>query len=317
MTYYFFIWIIFSFTGLTYGAETVMTYREEKPKYLYKILSYRNWKASELTKVLQLTSDDDQFIHLAKEDQLENILLKYFSDADQVVILKVVTDQLQGELVYEANPGGSSKYYHLYRGFIPFTSIVEVKICYNKHSCCGGLEIVQMGHPVLRQIARNLSKEEILSSKIQELIQKMQATMRAAPGIGLAAPQIGEPLQLAVIEDMDHGHLTAEMLKERDRHKVPFHVIINPKLFIEDAETAEFFEGCLSIPEFLAVVPRAKAIRVECLNEKAEPVVIHAKGWYARILQHEIDHLNGILYLDRADSSTIMTQTVYNKSLKR
>jgi uncharacterized protein (DUF952 family) len=72
--------------------------------------------------------------HLSKQDQLERILSKYFQDVDQVVILKVSTNQLQGELVYEANPGGASKYYHLYHGFIPFTSIVEAKICYNKHS---------------------------------------------------------------------------------------------------------------------------------------------------------------------------------------
>jgi len=291
-----------------------MTYVEERPKYLYKILSYRAWKASESTKILQLSVDDTAFIHLAKEDQLERIRLKYWPDAESLVVLKILTEKLQGELVYEANPGGASKYYHLYQGLIPFESVVEAKICYYKHCEC--IEIVQMGHPVLRQIARNLSKEEILSSEIQELIKKMQATMQAASGVGLAAPQIGKSLQLAVIEDRDLSHLTADELQEKDRFQVPFHVIINPKLFIETDKTCEFFEGCLSIPHFLALVPRAKAIRVECLNEKAEPVVIHAKGWYARILQHEIDHLNGVLYLDKAFYSTIMTQQSYQQVWK-
>jgi peptide deformylase len=145
----------------------------------------------------------------------------------------------------------------------------------------------------------------------------MKATMRAAPGVGLAAPQIGKPLQLAVIEDMDHSHLNAEQLAVRDRHEVPFHVIINPRLYIEEStDTAEFFEGCLSVPEFVGIVPRAKSVRVECLNERGEPVVIQAKGWYARILQHEIDHLNGTLYIDKAQLPTLITTENYVKLYK-
>jgi peptide deformylase len=90
---------------------------------------------------------------------------------------------------------------------------------------------------------------------------------------------------------------------------VPFHTIINPRITIEDggAAPAEFFEGCLSVTGFRAVVPRARAVRVECLNERAEPVTIQARGWYARILQHEIDHLHGKLYIDRMYSRSFMT----------
>lgn len=180
------------------------------------------------------------------------------------------------------------------------------------------LEIVQVGDPVLRQKARELNKEEILSPYIQELIQEMAQTMRDAPGVGLAAPQIGVPIQLIVIEDSLElqSRLTPEQLKERDRFPVPFHVVINPKIFFYDSEPVEFFEGCLSIKGFYGLVPRAASVRVECLNEHAEPVVIEAKGWYARILQHEIDHINGMLYIDRAHAKTLTTSPNFEKYWK-
>lgn len=168
------------------------------------------------------------------------------------------------------------------------------------------LGIVQVGDPVLRQVARELSIEEIKSPEIQDLIETMKEVMRKAPGVGLAAPQIGKPIQLAVIEDMNLSHLTEEQIAERGRSQVPFHVIINPRLYLE-GENLEFIEGCLSVAGFAGVVPRAESVRVECLNEKGEPIVIQAKGWYARILQHEIDHLNGMLYIDRAQLRTLMT----------
>lgn len=178
------------------------------------------------------------------------------------------------------------------------------------------LNIVQIGDPVLRQTARELQKEEILGSYIQDLIKEMAATMRNAPGVGLAAPQIGIPIQLIVIEDLAeyHGYLTPEQLKERDRTPVPFHVVINPKIYLDDSMApVEFFEGCLSIDGLCGLVPRAASVRVECLNENAEPIVIDAEGWYARILQHEIDHVNGILYIDRADTRTLTTPENHKK----
>ncbi len=292
---------------------------EETPQYLYKILSLRNWQLSQSKDSVALSADDEAFIHFSKEDQVDRIVSKYWAEAPQIVILKIATDQLQGNLVYETNPGGNAKYYHLYQGLIPLASVVESKIIYRKplQNCSQQTrELVQMGDPVLRVPARELSTQEILSPQIQDLIEVMKATMRAASGVGLAAPQIGEPLQLAVIEDLDHAHLTAEQLQERERSQVPFHVIINPKLYVEGADTAQFFEGCLSIPGFMGIVPRALSVRLECLNEKAEPCTITAKDWYARILQHEIDHLNGILYLDRALLPTIMTEENYSKYWK-
>lgn len=171
------------------------------------------------------------------------------------------------------------------------------------------MEIVQTGHPVLRQVARPLTVEEIRSESTSRLIEEMRDTMRAAPGVGLAAPQIGLSLQIAVIEDRSDylEGVPKEELEVRKRSAVDFHVIINPKLFIEGDEAVEFFEGCLSVDGFGALVSRALKVRVECLNERAEPITIRAEGWYARILQHEIDHLNGYLYIDRMQSRTFTT----------
>jgi len=171
------------------------------------------------------------------------------------------------------------------------------------------LKIVQTGDSVLRQQGRLLSREEIRSPRIQELIESMRDTMREAPGVGLAAPQIGESIQLAVIEDRAEylADLSAEQLAKAQRAAVPFHVIINPKLTVLDDQSVEFFEGCLSVEGFSAEVDRALNVRVECLNERGEEVTIDAHGWYARILQHEIDHLNGTLYIDRMKTRTFST----------
>ena len=163
------------------------------------------------------------------------------------------------------------------------------------------LKIVQVGEQVLRQVGRELSVEEIRSDKIQNLISMMHDTLRDAPGVGLAAPQIGESLQLAVIEDLPEysRNLTPEQMEERERTPVPFHVIVNPKLTGIGEPHVEFFEGCLSLNGFTAMVPRYRRVRVECFDELDHPKVIEASGWYARILQHEIDHLNGRIYIDR------------------
>ncbi len=171
------------------------------------------------------------------------------------------------------------------------------------------LTICQAGEAVLRRKARTLSRDEILGTYVQRLIESMRETMRDAPGVGLAAPQAGLPLQLVVIEDLPEymQKIPSEELAKRKRSPVPFHVVINPKLSIEGAEAAEFFEGCLSLAGFTTIVPRATRVRVDCLNEKAEPTVITAEGWYARILQHEIDHLNGTLYIDRMNPRSFST----------
>jgi peptide deformylase len=177
------------------------------------------------------------------------------------------------------------------------------------------LEIVQVGHPVLRQEARELTLEELASPRIQKLIEDMRETMRAAPGVGLAAPQIGEPLQLVVIEDPPdyHTKLTPEELVAREREAVPFHVLVNPTLTIRTEEMVSAYEGCLSFSGFSMIVPRARKVRVEALDENGQRVVKVATGWYARILQHEVDHLRGTVCIDRAETRTLTTTDNYAK----
>lgn len=180
------------------------------------------------------------------------------------------------------------------------------------------LEIVQVGHPVLRQRARELSLEELASPRIQKLIEDMRDTMRAAPGVGLAAPQIGEPLQLVVIEDPPeyHAKLTPEELAARERASVAFHVLVNPVLTIRTDEMVSAFEGCLSFSPFSMVVPRARKVRLEALDENGQRVVKVATGWYARILQHEVDHLHGVVCIDRAETRTLTTSDNFSAHWK-
>jgi peptide deformylase len=180
------------------------------------------------------------------------------------------------------------------------------------------LKIVQVGDPVLRQAARPLTADEIASSEIQSLIANMRDTMRDAPGVGLAAPQVGLSLQLAVVEDREEylKDVAPAQLTERERAPVAFHAIINPRITEIPGATAEFFEGCLSLAGFSALVPRARSVRVECLDENGQPRVIEASGWYARILQHEIDHLRGSLYIDRMRSRTFMSLENWNRYWK-
>jgi peptide deformylase len=180
------------------------------------------------------------------------------------------------------------------------------------------LKIRAVGEPVLRGRARPLRPEEILLPSTQELIAAMRETMHDAPGVGLAAPQVGQPLQLAVIEDREEylKDLSPEVLAERERKPVPFEVIINPVLTLESTSEVEFFEGCLSLPGLVALVPRARKVKVECLDAQGQPKVIRASGWHARILQHEIDHLSGALYVDRMRSVSLCSLDNFNRHWK-
>src|ERR1700733_11245513 len=137
----------------------------------------------------------------------------------------------------------------------------------------------------------------------------MHETMGDAPGVGLAAPQIGLALQPAVIEDRPEytKDIAADRLAERERQAVPFQVLINPRIVERSDEQVEFFEGCLSLAGFSALVKRSRQVTVEYLDQRGQPRRIEAQGWYARILQHEIDHLHGNLYIDRMDSRSFMS----------
>jgi len=181
------------------------------------------------------------------------------------------------------------------------------------------LPIVHAGEPVLRQPTRALSPKEIGSKEIQKLIEHMRETMRGAPGVGLAAPQVGLSLQMAVIEDRKeyYKEVSSEQLALRERRPVAFHVLINPRIQnAEEGQTVEFFEGCLSLPGFFALVPRSRSVRVECLDHRGKSKTIEASGWYARILQHEIDHLHGNLYIDRMRSRTFSSTQNWEKFWK-
>lgn len=180
------------------------------------------------------------------------------------------------------------------------------------------LKIVQTGEPVLRQIAHPLTKDEVLDDNIQRLIADMRETMRDAPGVGLAAPQVGLPLQLAVIEDREEylRDLQPEQIGEKERRPVPFQVIVNPMIMPTADTEVEFHEGCLSVAGFMAVVPRWRKVRVECMDQEGETRVIEASGWHARILQHEIDHLGGTLYLDRMLPHTFSTTDNFSRYWK-
>lgn len=168
------------------------------------------------------------------------------------------------------------------------------------------LKIVQAGSPVLRAAAQPVAPDQIRSREVRELIDWMRETMRDAPGVGLAAPQIGLPLQMAVLEDRVEllNSMPADVLAERGRRPVPFQVLINPRIRTSGVEV-EFFEGCLSLAGYTALVPRSLEVQVDCLDHKGEPLSFRAEGWHARIVQHEVDHLNGTLYVDRMRTKSL------------
>jgi peptide deformylase len=138
--------------------------------------------------------------------------------------------------------------------------------------------------------------------------------MHAAPGVGLAAPQVGVPLQIAVVEDGPErwGQVTDEQLAARERYALPFAVLVNPAIEPADGDDrASFYEGCLSVPGLTGVVARQRAVRVRALDEHGDPVDRVWSGWPARIVQHEVDHLHGTLYLDRVETRSLSTTDNY------
>jgi peptide deformylase len=167
-------------------------------------------------------------------------------------------------------------------------------------------QLGEAGGESLRKIAKNLTVKEIKSAKIRQLVEDMKVTMRTAPGVGLAAPQVGESLKIIVIEDMAarQNIFKPEILKERDRTIVDFHVMFNPELAQLTFDPLYFFEGCLSVKGCMRITPRVEKVRVNYLDAQGRPQQVEAKGWYARILQHEVDHLNGRLYVDVAEACT-------------
>jgi peptide deformylase len=155
------------------------------------------------------------------------------------------------------------------------------------------LEIVKHPNDILRRKAQSVGE---VDDDIRRLLDDMVDTMRAAPGVGLAGPQVDVPQRVIVVE---YG----EEPEDSENGKPPkkdLYTLVNPEITRSSTETEIATEGCLSIPGLVGEVERATSVTVKALNRRGQPVKIKAKGWLARIFQHEIDHINGILFIDRA-----------------
>ena len=155
------------------------------------------------------------------------------------------------------------------------------------------LKVARMGHPVLRTEARPLTRGEIRGADVQRLIDDMIETMTEYHGVGLAAPQVHEGLRLFV------ASIGKNDSDESEARPV---VVINPEITSVGTEIVEDWEGCLSVPEVRGLVPRAREINVRALDRRGERIELHACDFPARVLQHEADHLDGILFFDRMRS---------------
>ncbi|MFF7651347.1 peptide deformylase [Streptomyces sp. NPDC007983] len=167
---------------------------------------------------------------------------------------------------------------------------------------CRPLPIVSAGAAVLRQPALPYDGQ-LSGGRLERLLRAMRETMHNAPGVGLAAPQIGVPLRLAVIEDP--AEVAAEVREARGRVPQPYRVLVNPSYEPLGDARAAFFEGCLSVPGWQAVVSRPERIRLRGQDETGRELDEEFTGWPARIVQHETDHLDGVLYLDLAETRSL------------
>ena len=163
------------------------------------------------------------------------------------------------------------------------------------------LKVARMGHPVLRATARPLDKADIRSAPIQKLIDDMIDTMREYHGVGLAAPQVHESVRLFV------ASLDARDRAEDDESEPEPIVIINPEITVIGSEVVEDWEGCLSIPDIRGRVPRAREIRVRAMDREGGRIELRAQEFPARVIQHETDHLDGVLFFDRMKSFESLT----------
>jgi peptide deformylase len=173
------------------------------------------------------------------------------------------------------------------------------------------LKVARMGHPVLRARAKPLEPADIKSPRVQQLIDDLFETMLEYQGVGLAAPQVHESLRLFVAgfaprvagEDDDED---AEDEEDED-DRVPLMALINPEITIAGDDTADEWEGCLSIPDIRGRVTRPREIKVKAYDRRGRRIEINARGFTARVIQHETDHLDGILFLDRMESFETLT----------
>ncbi len=161
------------------------------------------------------------------------------------------------------------------------------------------LKVTRLGHPVLRQVTDEIAVKELKSAAMQKFIDDMVETMKEYDGVGLAADQVFTSKQVAVLEVADNPRYP-------QKPNVPLTVLINPKITALTDEMEEDWEGCLSIPDLRGRVPRYKSIRVQALDRDGQNLDFVAENFHARVIQHEFDHLNGKVYLDRMrDLSTL------------
>jgi peptide deformylase len=167
--------------------------------------------------------------------------------------------------------------------------------------------IVQAGATVLRRRALDVAPSLLSTPAFARLVEVMVEAMRAAPGVGLAAPQIGVPLRVFVAEDSAErlANLSIEARALRGRVALPLTIFVNPRVTPASAEQATFYEGCLSVRGYGALVPRAGAVAVTGIDQDGQPVSLRFDGWPARIMHHEMDHLDGTLYVDRMISRSL------------
>jgi peptide deformylase len=169
------------------------------------------------------------------------------------------------------------------------------------------LKVARLGHPVLRQKASPVPLDEIRSDRIQRLIDDMVETMHEYDGAGLAATQVHTLLQVAVIEVETNPRYP-------DAPAIPLTVLINPVVTPATEAREDGWEGCLSVPDMRGVVPRYTAVRMEYHDREGNRQVVDAKDFFARVIQHETDHLNGIVYVDRmSDLRTLSHIAEWNK----
>lgn len=162
--------------------------------------------------------------------------------------------------------------------------------------------IITPENPLLRKKAHAV--KDLQDPAVQRLIDDMIETMRQAPGVGLAAPQVAAGLRLAVIE---YAPGSEDLPEDAEPPAPKLYVIVNPEITARSDEMVDGAEGCLSIPGYAGNVLRHRAVTVKALNRKGRPMKIKAEGWLARIFQHEIDHLDGVLFIDRASKVWKMT----------
>jgi len=163
------------------------------------------------------------------------------------------------------------------------------------------LEIARLGHPKIRSGAERVSVEQLQSSAVQQFIDDMVETMRDAKGVGIAAPQVQVSQQIIAIEVLEDNP------RYPNQSAVPLTVLINPKIIQHVEETENGWEGCLSVPDLRGLAPRWTHVTVQGLDRHGKELLFEAKGFHARVLQHEVDHVNGLVFLDRLPDLQTLT----------